>query len=91
MLTLIETNDLCKQYGNAMRVNALNLRVPEGAVYGFLGPNGAGKSTTLKMVLGLTRPTRGEISMFGKPVTDSSRMKLLQNVGSLIEIGRAHV
>ena len=85
MLTLIETNDLCKQYGNAMRVNALNLRVPEGAVYGFLGPNGAGKSTTLKMVLGLTRPTRGEISMFGKPVTDSSRMKLLQNVGSLIE------
>ena len=48
MLTLIETNDLCKQYGNAMRVNALNLRVPEGAVYGFLGPNGAGKSTTLK-------------------------------------------
>lgn len=85
MLTLIETNDLCKQYGNAMRVNALNLQVPEGAVYGFLGPNGAGKSTTLKMVLGLTRPTRGTISVFGKPVNDRNRISLLQNVGSLIE------
>lgn len=40
MLTLIETNGLCKQYGGVLRVNRLDLRVPEGAVYGFLGPNG---------------------------------------------------
>lgn len=85
MQTLIETDDLCKQYGNAMRVNSLRLRVPEGAIYGFLGPNGAGKSTTLKMVLGLTRPTRGTITLFGKPVGEKNRISLLQNIGSLIE------
>ena len=85
MLTLIETTDLCKQYGKTMRVNSLNLRIPEGAVYGFLGPNGAGKSTTLKMILGLTHPTRGEISIFGKPAAESNRIQLLKNVGSLIE------
>lgn len=85
MTNLIETNDLCKQYGSAMRVNTLRLRVPEGAVYGFLGPNGAGKSTTLKMLLGLTRPTRGDITIFSKKVTAQNRIALLQNVGSLIE------
>ena len=56
-MNIIETHDLCKQYGNAMRVSHLDLNVPEGSVYGFLGPNGAGKSTTLKMILGLVRPT----------------------------------
>lgn len=85
MLTLIETNGLCKQYGGVLRVNRLDLRVPEGAVYGFLGPNGAGKSTTLKMVLGLTHPTGGTITLFGKPVSAANRIPLLQNVGSLIE------
>lgn len=85
MLMTVETNGLCKQYGNALRVNSLGLHVPEGAVYGFLGPNGAGKSTTLKMVLGLTRPTRGTITLFGKPLTAGSRMEMLRSVGSLIE------
>ena len=56
-MNVIETRDLCKQYGAALRVAHLNLNVPEGSVYGFLGPNGAGKSTTLKMLLGLVRPT----------------------------------
>ena len=63
----------------------LNLSVPEGAVYGFLGPNGAGKSTTLKMVLGLARPTAGEITVFGKPVNPRNRIAILKQVGSLIE------
>ena len=48
-----------------MRVTNLALQVPEGSVYGFLGPNGAGKSTTLKMILGLVRPTQGEIQVSG--------------------------
>ena len=68
-----------------MRVKQLNLSVPEGAVYGFLGPNGAGKSTTLKMVLGLARPTAGEITVFGKPVNPRNRIAILKQVGSLIE------
>ena len=57
MNAVVETRGLCKQYGPALRVNHLDLTVPEGAVYGFLGPNGAGKSTTLKLLLGLARPT----------------------------------
>ena len=44
-MNMIETYDLCKQYGNVMRVSHLDLRVPEGSIFGFLGPNGAGKST----------------------------------------------
>ena len=65
-MNIIETHDLCKQYGNALRVAHLDLDVPEGSVYGFLGPNGAGKSTTLKMILGLVRPTAGSIQVLGK-------------------------
>ena len=61
------------------------LRVPEGSVYGFLGPNGAGKSTTLKMILGLVRPTAGGITVFGKPMNGANRLTILQQVGSLIE------
>ena len=84
-MNIVETLGLCKQYGQAMRVKQLNLSVPEGAVYGFLGPNGAGKSTTLKMVLGLARPTAGEITVFGKPVNPRNRIAILKQVGSLIE------
>ena len=84
-MNIVETRGLCKQYGQAMRVKQLNLSVPEGAVYGFLGPNGAGKSTTLKMVLGLARPTAGEITIFGKPVNPRNRIAILKQVGSLIE------
>lgn len=84
-MNLIETTELCKRYGNAMRVKHLNLHVPEGAIYGFLGPNGAGKSTTLKMILGLVHPTSGSISIFGQQVTARNRLELLRDIGSLIE------
>lgn len=82
---LIETTNLTKQYGSTRCVNSLHMQVPEGAVYGFLGPNGAGKSTTLKMILGLVRPTTGSITLFGKPVNDKNRIRLLADTGSLIE------
>ena len=59
--------------------------MPEGVIYGFLGPNGAGKSTTLKMLLGLVRPTAGEIALFGKPLEQSNRLTMLQQIGALIE------
>lgn len=84
-MNIIETNDLCKQYGSAMRVAHLHLSVPEGSVYGFLGPNGAGKSTTLKMILGLVRPTAGSIEVLGKPMDSAHRLAVLRQVGSLIE------
>ncbi len=85
MADIVQTRGLCKQYGKVMRVNRLDLQVPEGAIYGFLGPNGAGKSTTLKMILGLVRPTAGSISVFGKEVNGHNRLDMLRQVGSLIE------
>ena len=84
-MNIIETHDLCKQYGNALRVAHLDLDVPEGSVYGFLGPNGAGKSTTLKMILGLVRPTAGSIRVLGKNMDSKNRLAMLRQVGSLIE------
>ena len=84
-MNIIETNDLCKQYGNALRVAHLDLDVPEGSVYGFLGPTGAGKSTTLKMILGLVRPTAGDIRVLGKKMDGGNRLAVLRQVGSLIE------
>ena len=84
-MNIIETHDLCKQYGNTLRVAHLDLSVPEGSVYGFLGPNGAGKSTTLKMLLGLVRPTAGDIRVLGKRMDSANRLTILRQVGSLIE------
>ena len=84
-MNIIETRDLCKQYGDALRVAHLNLNVPEGSVYGFLGPNGAGKSTTLKMILGLVHPTTGDFQVLGQPMDHAHRLTVLQQVGSLIE------
>lgn len=84
-MNIIQTHDLCKQYGNALRVSHLNLNVPEGSIYGFLGPNGAGKSTTLKMILGLVRPTAGSIRVLGKDMDSANRLSVLRQVGSLIE------
>lgn len=84
-MNIIQTHDLCKQYGSALRVSHLNLNVPEGSIYGFLGPNGAGKSTTLKMILGLVRPTAGSIRVLGKDMDSSNRLSVLRQVGSLIE------
>lgn len=84
-MNIIQTHDLCKQYGSALRISHLNLNIPEGSIYGFLGPNGAGKSTTLKMILGLVRPTAGSIRVLGKDMDNSNRLSVLRQVGSLIE------
>ena len=84
-MNIITTNSLCKQYGTALRVKDLDLRIPEQVVYGFLGPNGAGKSTTMKMILGLTKPTKGSIQVFGKEVNAKNRISILKHVGALIE------
>ena len=84
-MSIITTHRLCKRYGKTMCVNHLDLSVPEGSIYGFLGPNGAGKSTTLKMILGLVRPTAGQIFVFGQPLQEKNRIAMLKQVGSLIE------
>lgn len=85
MNAIVKTNSLTKKYGDNLSVNNLNMIVNEGKIYGFLGPNGAGKSTTLKMLLGLVHPTKGEIDIFDKRFTSKNRIEILQEVGSLIE------
>lgn len=85
MNNIITTNNLSKKYKDVYRVKDLDLRVPENSIYGFLGPNGAGKSTTLKMILGLVRQTKGNITVFDKEADDKNRLEILKNVGSLIE------
>jgi ABC-2 type transport system ATP-binding protein len=63
----IQTHDLRKVFGSKVAVESLTLEVPRGEVFGFLGPNGAGKSTSVKMLLGLVRPTSGEATVLGRP------------------------
>ncbi|NRY33219.1 ABC-type multidrug transport system ATPase subunit [Clostridium beijerinckii] len=82
---IIITNNLSKKYKDAYRVKDVDLKIPKNTVYGFLGPNGAGKSTTLKMILGLVKPTEGSITVFGKVANDKNRLEILRDVGSLIE------
>lgn len=83
-MNIIETKDLTKTYGGFTAVSHLNLHIRKGSVYGFLGPNGAGKSTTMKMFLGLTRPTGGSFQIDGKTYP-SDRISILKEVGSFIE------
>lgn len=64
----ITTQGLCKQFGDKVAVADLTLQVQRGEVFGFLGPNGAGKTTSVKMLLGLTKPTAGEASLLGQPL-----------------------
>ena len=82
---IIATENLSKEYDGVYRVQDLDIRVKEGDIYGFLGPNGAGKSTTMKMLLGLVKPTSGTIEIMGKPFNEKNRKGILQSVGSLIE------
>ena len=81
---VIETKNLTKQYGTQKSVANLNIHVQKGRIYGLLGRNGAGKTTTMKMLLGLTQPTSGEVTIWGKPL-QANEKRLLPRIGSLIE------
>ena len=81
---VIETKNLTKQYGTQKSVANLNIHVRKGKIYGLLGRNGAGKTTTMKMLLGLTQPTTGEVLIWEKPLRGNEK-KILPRIGSLIE------
>jgi len=81
---LIQTHGLSRRFGTQLAVDDLNLLVPAGGVYGFLGPNGAGKTTAIRMLLGLIRPTAGEVQMFGLKLIEN-RHSLMRRVGALVE------
>ena len=63
--TVIKTKQLSKKYGKQTVVNKVNLNVKKGRIYGLLGRNGAGKTTIMKMILGLTTTTSGNVEVFG--------------------------
>jgi ABC-2 type transport system ATP-binding protein len=65
MASAVHTEDLTKRYGETLALDALDLDVAPGEVYGYLGPNGAGKTTTIRLLLGLHRPTDGRAELFG--------------------------
>jgi ABC-2 type transport system ATP-binding protein len=82
--SVIHTRDLSKTYKGVNALQGLNLQVPRNSIFGFLGPNGAGKSTTIKMLLGLTRPTAGKAMIFGKDITQES-LAVRRKVGYLAQ------
>ncbi len=80
----IETNNLSKHYGYVLAVNNVNLRVKPGEIYGFLGLNGAGKTTTIRALLGMIRPSEGNVKVLGQAVGPHGRGPWAQ-VGHLVE------
>ncbi|HEY2766382.1 MAG TPA: ATP-binding cassette domain-containing protein [Pseudonocardiaceae bacterium] len=85
---MIEATGLTKRYGRTLAVNDLSFTAQPGRVTGFLGPNGAGKSTTMRMVLGLDRPTAGDVRIGGRHYTELKRP--LHTVGALLEAKWTH-
>ena len=81
---MIRTTSLTKRFGRILAVDAVDLDVREGDIYGFLGANGSGKTTTVRMLLGLVLPTAGEVTLLGRPMP-SSAGEVLPQVGALVE------
>ena len=77
---VIEIKNLSKTYGSVRALNGLDLSVKEGDVYGFLGRNGAGKSTAIRILMGITKPTKGTVNLFGKSL-GRNHIELRQKVG----------
>lgn len=85
---MIEASGLTKRYGSTVAVDDLSFSVSSGRVTGFLGPNGSGKSTTMRMVLGLDRPSGGEVRIGGKRYAELVRP--LHTVGALLDARWVH-
>jgi len=81
---IIQTTEVSKSFRGKDAVRRVSVRVERGSVYAFLGPNGAGKSTTIRLMLGLLRPTGGSVALFGLPL-DGNRASILSRTGSLVE------
>jgi len=85
---MIEAQSLTKRYGAKTAVDDISFTIPPGSVTGFLGPNGAGKSTTMRMIMGLDRPTHGTVTVNGKPY--AKHRSPLSEVGALLDAKAIH-
>src|SRR5690625_2286945 len=81
---IIQTNNLTKKTKGKKLVSDINIHIKKGEIYGFLGQNGAGKTTILKMLTGVTRPSKGEVLLFNERLTEKTKT-VLARVGSIIE------
>jgi ABC-2 type transport system ATP-binding protein len=86
---VVETHDLSKRFGELTAVDQVDLRVPRGSAFGYLGPNGAGKTTLIRMLLGLIRPSAGEMSLLALPLP-RQRRRALARIGAIVEEPRFH-
>jgi ABC-2 type transport system ATP-binding protein len=89
MTSVVELSELSKTYGDVRAVDRLSLAVEEGEIYGFLGLNGAGKTTSIRMMLGMVKPTTGTARILGQPVRRESKRTWAQ-VGYLVETPSAY-
>jgi len=89
MVFAIETNQLSKRFGDVLAVDSVNLCVKQGEIYGFLGLNGAGKTTTIRALLGMIRPSAGNIKLLGEVVGPNGRGPW-SKVGHLVELPSAY-
>src|ERR1700754_4349835 len=85
----IHTTGLGKRFGDRVALESIDLAVPSGVAFGFLGPNGAGKTTLIRMLLGLTSASAGEMRLLGLPVP-AQRATALKKVGAIVEEPRFH-
>jgi ABC-2 type transport system ATP-binding protein len=83
LMSLVVAEELAKNYGTVKAVDGLSLRLDEGSVTGLIGPNGAGKTTTIKMMLGLLKPDKGHVQVFGEDPWDNSKIR--SSVGVVYE------
>lgn len=74
-MSLISVENLVKSYGRVVAVDGLSLEVEEGSIMGLIGPNGAGKTTTIKVILGLLKPDRGRVRVFGEEPWDNDEIR----------------
>jgi ABC-2 type transport system ATP-binding protein len=81
---ILQAEELTKKYGRRLAVDGISLSVERGDIFGFLGQNGAGKSTLIRMALGLVRPTRGRVLLFGHDMGKHS-LRALGRVGAIVE------
>ena len=81
MENIIETRGVVKKYGEKLAVNNVSIHVRRGDIYGLIGKNGAGKTSLMKLILGITFPSSGQIKLFGDEPLDKARRR----IGSLIE------
>ncbi len=82
---ILQTSDLCKNYGSAKILKNVSINVPKGSIYGFVGRNGAGKTTLIRVITGLHTPSSGSYSIFGVSNTDPSVNEKRAKIGAVVE------